>query len=196
MVADQVPSGALALELPTGRKVALIDQSVLAMGDSERRFLLGRTLDALRGGYATVLRLSPSELLQTSRLLSMLLLPTAEQPPESREFMQLLPRRSQQVFERAAQSRPTQTVTEVVASFASCADRAGLLAADDITTAVQVLVKMQVMVRMQGEEVAALGEGASGLVLGHAPHGAELVRYFLSDTFHELTLMLREPSRL
>ncbi|MBL9040195.1 MAG: tetratricopeptide repeat protein [Myxococcales bacterium] len=194
MVADQVPSGALALELPTGRKVALIDQSVLAMGDSERRFLLGRTLDALRGGYATVLRLSPSELLQTSRLLSMLLLPTAEQPPESREFMQLLPRRSQQVFERAAQSRPTQTVAEVVASFASCADRAGLLAADDITTAVQVLVKMQ------GDEATALGLGepaaGTSLVLGQAAHGAELVRYFLSDTFHELAQTLREPSRL
>ena len=164
------------------------------MGDSERRFLLGRTLDALRGGYATVLRLSPSELLQTSRLLSMLLLPTAEQPPESREFMQLLPRRSQQVFERAAQSRPTQTVTEVVASFASCADRAGLLAADDITTAVQVLVKMQ------GDEATALGLGepaaSTSLVLGQATHGAELVRYFLSDTFHELAQTLREPSRL
>ena len=120
----------------------------------------------------------------------MLLLPTAEQPPESREFMQLLPRRSQQIFERAAQIRPTQTVAEVVSSFAICAERAGLMAADDIATAVQV------MVRMQGEDVAALGEGASGLVLGHAPPGAELVRYFLSDTFHELTLTLREPSRL
>ena len=190
MVAHQVPGTALALELPASRRVVLLDQSVLGMGDGERRFLLGRTLDALRGGYATLLRLSPSELIQTSRLMSMLLLPTAEQPPESREFMQLLPRRSQQVFERAAQIRPTQTVAEVVSSFALCAERAGLLAADDIATAVQV------MVRMQGEEVAALGEGASGLVLGHAPHGAELVRYFLSDTFHELTLTLREPSRL
>ena len=194
LVAHQVPGGAQAMELPTGRKVALIDQSALAMGDSERRFVLGRTLDALRGGYATVLRLSPSELLQTSRLLTMMLLPTAEQPPESREFLQLLPRRSQQVFERAAQSRPTQTVAEVVASFTLCADRAGLLACDDIATAVQMLVKLT------GDDAASHGlsdvAGTIGMVLGHAPNGAELLHYYLSDTFHELTQTLREPSRL
>ncbi len=193
-VAHQVPGGAQALELPTGRKIALLDQSVLAMSDSERRFVLGRVLDALRGGYATVLRLSPSELLQTSRLLTMMLLPTAEQPPESREFMQLLPRRSQQVFERAAQSRPTQTVAEVVASFTLCADRAGLLACDDIATAVQMLVKLT------GDDAASHGltdvAGSLGMVLGHAPNGAELLHYYLSDTFHELTQTLREPSRL
>jgi len=192
MVAHQVPGGALALELPTGRRIALLDQSALGMADTERRFLLGRCLDALRGGYATVLRLSPSELIHTSRLMSMLLLPTAEQPPESREFMQLLPRRSQQVFERAAQSRPTQTVIEVVASFGLCADRAGLLAADDIATAVQVMVKTQ------GDEGSAAGElpGGGGFLLGQALNGAELVRYLLSDTFHELAQTLREPSRL
>lgn len=190
VIAHQVPGTALALELPTGRKVALLDQSVLAMADSERRFLLGQMLDALRGGYATLLRLSPSELLQTSRLMSMLLLPPAEQPPESREFFQLLPKRSQQVFERAAQSRPPQTVVEVVSSFGLCSERAGLLAADDIATAVQV------MVRLQGDDAAALSDVPSGLVLGLAPNGSELVRYFLSDTFHELTQTLREPSRL
>lgn len=189
-VAPQVPGTALALELPTGRKVALLDQSVLGMADSERRFLLGQTLDALRGGYATLLRLSPSELLQTSRLMSMMLLPPFEQPPESREFFQLLPKRSQQVFERAAQSRPIQTVVEVVSSFGLCAERAGLLAADDIAIAIQV------MVRLQGEDAAALSDVPSGLVLGLAPNGSDLVRYFLSDTFHELTATLREPSRL
>ncbi|HMU38719.1 MAG TPA: tetratricopeptide repeat protein [Pseudomonadota bacterium] len=212
MVAHEVPGGAQALELLTGRRVALLDQSVLAMDDSERRFLLGRVLDPLRGGYATLLRLSPSEVLQTNRLFSMLLQPVSEQPSDAREFLQLLPRRSQQVFERVAQKRPTQAFSEVMAGFSVCADRAGLLAVDDLWTAVQLLAKLS------GDDPTAFSpagtparapdgaqpgdsrtertDGRLAWVLSHAIGGAELFTYSLSEPFHELTQTLKEPSRL
>lgn len=191
LVAHDVPHGAQPLELASGQRLALLDQSVLALGDNERRFLLGRTLEPLRGGYATLLRLSANELSQAGRLLSMLLLPPTEQPPDSREFFQLLPRRSQQVFERAAQQRLSSTILETVAGFSLCADRAGLLAADDMWAAASVLG------RLQGDGAAELEHvGHRGMVLGHAPNGAELLGYYLSDTFHELTQTLREASRL
>jgi hypothetical protein len=139
---DQVPSGPLSRwnYRPDRKRGPYSTSPYSAWAIARDDFLLGRTLDALRGGYATVLRLSPSELIQTSRLLSMLLLPTAEQPPESREFMQLLPRRSQQVFERAAQIRPNPNCSRGGFKLCKlCAERAGLLAADDIATAVQVI---------------------------------------------------------
>ena len=116
------------------------------------------------------------------------------------------------MFERVAQKRPTQAFSEVMAGFSVCADRAGLLAVDDLWTAVQLLAKLS------GDDPTAFSpagtparapDGAQpgdsrtertddrlAWVLSHAIGGAELFTYSLSEPFHELTQTLKEPSRL
>ena len=65
-------------------------------------------------------------------------------------------------------------------------DRAGLLACDDVGAAARMLA------RLGGEELAVSPDGA--VALGQVAGGAELVRFFLSDAYHELRSTLGDPT--
>ena len=110
------------------------------------------------------------------------------------------------------------TVQECLSALPLCADRAGLLAADDIVATISM------MARAQGQDLHSGGAGAnetsgpvprssgrypilidvatdsaepnSGILLGQVFGGAELARYYLSDSYDEITTVLADTSRL
>lgn len=156
LLTPQLPGYMLSLERTGARPVVVLDANALSRPDSERRFLLGRAIEPLRAGYSTLLRLSDSQREAALRLLGGLLKPAAEHDDKTREFVHLLPRRSQSTIERIAASKPTLPLPELLALLPLCADRAGLLCADDITGAVRM------MARLQGEDLSA-AETKAGL---------------------------------
>jgi Tfp pilus assembly protein PilF len=149
LLTPQLPGYILSLDRTGARPVVVLDANALSRPDSERRFLLGRAIEPLRAGYSTLLRLSDSQREAALRLLGGLLKPAAEHDDKTREFVHLLPRRSQATIERIAASKPTLPLAELLALLPLCADRAGLLCADDITGAVRM------MARLQGEDLSA-----------------------------------------
>jgi hypothetical protein len=52
------------------------------------------------------------------------------------------------------------------------------------------------MARAQGEELAVVEGHGGGILLGQVSGGAELARYYLSDSYHDLVGSLRDTSRL
>jgi hypothetical protein len=129
----------------------------------------------------------------------------AETADVVKDFIAQLTRPAQQAIERLAQAGQ-QTMEQMAVSnplgqsslspegfFAALplfADRAGLLLSDDISAAVRM------MARAQGEELAVVEGHGGGILLGQVSGGAELARYYLSDSYHDLVSSLRDTSRL
>src|SRR5207247_6429356 len=122
--------------------VAVIDESYLAGPESERRFVLGRALEPLRGGYALLMRLGPGEREAVGGLLTQLLGPEEARDPATLEFTRSLPRKLQKALERLAGSGQGPQAGPWLAALQVAADRAGLLACDDMAAAARVLVRM------------------------------------------------------
>lgn len=209
LFASHVPGYVLALEplQPGTRPVVVMEQSVLERSDAERRFLLGRALESLRTGSALLLRLSSTEAAQWLRLCRGLLMTPSDRDPVTQEFFGQLPRPAQQAVDRLASTHiATQAQNAAAAASGTgsappsaedflnalplLVDRAGLLFCDDIAAAARV------MARAQGEELAVVEGHGGGILLGQVSGGAELARYYLSDSFHELVAALRDTSRL
>jgi tetratricopeptide (TPR) repeat protein len=61
---------------------------------------LGRAFDSIRGGYATLMRMSARERGEVGMLLRALFLPEAERPAAAQELVRQLPRKTQKALER------------------------------------------------------------------------------------------------
>jgi tetratricopeptide (TPR) repeat protein len=184
-VAKDVPGGLLVLDLP--RPSVFVEAALVDQPDGERRFVLGRALEPLRGGYGLMTRLRDAERAEVGQLLEQLLKPEAEREPRAQEFVRNLPRKSRAALDRlAAPGAPTvmsSSLDEWYAALALAADRAGLLACDDVGAAARMLAFLG------GEDLARTGDS-----LGQVPGVAELVRFFLSDAYHDLRSTLGDPS--
>jgi hypothetical protein len=97
-VGDEVPGGMMVLSFP--RPVVVLSRPLFTRPDRERRFLLGRAFESLRGGYAALLRLSPRERAEVGTLLRSLFLPDGERPAATQELVRQLPRKTQKALER------------------------------------------------------------------------------------------------
>jgi hypothetical protein len=108
----------------------------------------------------------------------------------TQDFIAELSSPAQQAVARLS-ATGTELLPEDFTSFLPLlADRAGLLFCDDIAAAARV------MARSQGEELAVVEGHGGGILLGQVSGGAELARYYLSDSYHELVSALRDTSRL
>ena len=191
LVAPQVPGSVLTLESYRGRPTVILEAGLLERADSERRFLLGRALEPLRGGYAVLVRLRAAEQREVERLLTNLLRPESERDATAHDFVRNLPRKSYRVVEKLTGTVPRLTAAAFFSALPLCADRAGLLSCDDVTAAARM------MARLQGEELALVDSLFGGAVLlGQVLGGTDLVRYFLSDAYHEVRGTLRDASPL
>jgi lipopolysaccharide biosynthesis regulator YciM len=188
LLARAVPGGAIAFESP--RPTVVLEAALAQRPDKERRFLLGRALEPLRGGYAMPLRLRPSERAELGHLLEQLLLPEARRDPQAQEFLKQLPRKSLRAVERLPSLVPAGgtpgSLDAWYAALAESCDRAGLVACDDLGAAAGMLA------RLGGEELAVTPEGA--VALGQVAGGNELVRFYLSDPYHALRSALGDPT--
>ena len=98
-VGDEVPGGMVVLQFP--RPTLTMSRALFQRPDRERRFLLGRAFESLRGGYAP--HPAPrrrASAARSARLLRSLLLPEAERPGPAQEFVRQLPRKTQKALER------------------------------------------------------------------------------------------------
>jgi hypothetical protein len=175
-VGDEVHGGMIALMFP--RPVVTMSRELFGRPDAERRFLLGRAFESLRGGYAPLMRLSVRERGEIGALLRALMLPEAERPAAAQEFTRELPKKAAKGIERFIGGGVGADVDAWLTALTQEQDRAGLLACDDFGSAARALA------RLAGEELAVTGEGA--VALGAVHGGTELVRYFLSDDYHRL----------
>jgi tetratricopeptide (TPR) repeat protein len=166
-VAREVPGGCQVYELP--RPTLYVSAAVIDLPDPERRFWLGRALAALRGGWAILARLDPARRSEVAMLVVELCKPESARDPQAQDFVKALPRKSQKALERIvglAQQQQVPTGPEWLAGIEAEAERAGLLACDDVAAGARA-----VAVEESGEGQAAAGA---------------LIRFYLSDGYHEL----------
>jgi hypothetical protein len=187
MLAQSVPGGVMAFESP--RPIVVVEAALVERPDGERRFYLGRALEPIRGGYTLPLRLRAAERVELGRILQQALAPEAAREPQVQEIIAKLPRKALKVVERLS-GAGVEAITAAaldtwLEALGQACDRAGLVACGDIGAAARMLA------RLGGEELAVTSDGA--VALGQVPGGAELVRFFLSDAYHELRQTLSEP---
>jgi tetratricopeptide (TPR) repeat protein len=183
-VAQQVPGGVIMFDSP--KPTVVIEAAFVERPDGERRFLLGRAFEPLRGGYALVTRLRAAQRAEVGHLLDQLIKPESEREAQVGEFVKALPRKAAKAVERLQGLAPGASIDGWFAALGQAADRAGLLACDDVGAAARMLA------RLGGEELAVSPDGA--VALGQVAGGAELVRFFLSDAYHELRSTLGDPA--
>lgn len=183
-VAQQVPGGVIIFDSP--KPTVVIEASLVERPDGERRFLLGRAFEPLRGGYALVTRLRAAQRAEVGHLLEQLIKPESEREQQVQEFVRALPRKAAKAVEKLQGLAPGASIEGWFAALGQAADRAGLLASDDVAAAARMLA------RLGGEELAVSPDGA--VALGQVAGGAELVRFFLSDAYHELRSTLGDPT--
>jgi hypothetical protein len=124
--------------------------------------------------------------------------PEGERDAATIDFVRALPRKAQKALERLQGGLQATggSVAGWYASLSLAADRAGLLACDDVGAAARVLARLSG--ESQDQMVAAGGHGPDALSLGAVQTSvsgvAELVRFFLSDAYHELRGQLGEAS--
>jgi hypothetical protein len=124
-------------------------------------------------------------------LLEQLHTPDAARAAQTQEFVRALPRKATRALERLQGMAAGSSVDGWFAALGQACDRAGLLACDDVGAAARMLA------RLGGEDlVTTMGTSNSdgAVVVGQVPGIAELVRFFLSDQYHELRQALGDPS--
>jgi tetratricopeptide (TPR) repeat protein len=197
-ISDVVPGGVLLVDLP--RPMVFFEQHIVDLPDGERRFLLGRALEPLRGGYSLVTRLDAMQRLELAQLLEQLVKPEGDREADTIDFIRALPRKAQKALEKLqGQSLMGEarlgmgtggSAAGWYTALSVAADRAGLLACDDVGAAAHVLA------RLSGESHDSMVAHHDDLALGQVAGVAELVRFFLSDAYHELRSQLGEATRL
>src|SRR5439155_6364885 len=128
-----VPGGAIAFESP--RPTVVIEAALAARSEREIRFLLGRALEPLRGGYSVALRLRAAERAELAHLLEQLLRPDRERDPRTQDFVRNLPRKAQRAIEHLVGATPEGSIDAWFLALTAASDRAGLLACDDVAAA-------------------------------------------------------------
>jgi len=182
LVAQDVPGGVVAFDVQ--KPIAVIDLAYIERTEAERRFAMARAFEPLRGGYGLLMRLGPREREDVGLLLYQLSRPDSEREPGAIEFVRQLPRKAQKALEKLAVGGQPLDSVAWMSALALGADRAGLLACDDVSAAARVLVRM-------GGSDLPLGADAA-VALGAVPGGAELVRYYLGDEYHRLRSALAQ----
>jgi tetratricopeptide (TPR) repeat protein len=181
-VGEHVPGGTIALAFP--RRILVVDREYLAEADAARRFLLGYMFDGIRGGYSLIYALGRRQRTELAALLRSLLLPEADRPGPTNEFVRALPKRAAKIIEGLAGKRRELDPEDWIEEMLATSKRAGLFASDDFPSATRMIA------RLAGENV---GDGSASTALGAVLGGADLVRFYLSDEYHRLRELLSNP---
>jgi len=207
-VAREVPSGCLVVESP--RPAVYLSTALVDRDDGERRFFLGRALEPLRGGYSLLARLGAvggTAREEVIGLIDQLCRRESEREPQTQEFIRSLPRKTLKALERVSQLAEAQTqagiptsATEWAADLELAADRAGLLACDDVSAAARALAFLSggdLLLPEATLDAALQIRTLGGIALGQpasAEHTTSLLRFFLSDAYHDLRTSLGPPA--
>ena len=158
----------------------VIDRSFVERARLPLRFLFGRAFEAIRGGYALLTAARPSAP-RSAHLLGADASPRAS-ASRGRRVRAQAAAQAAKVLER--QAGPRDVDPGWIAALRAAAKRAGLVACDDFGAATRMVA------RLGGEELAVLTDDT--VALGQVLGGPDLVRFFLSDPYHELRSTLRD----
>ncbi|MEZ4400601.1 MAG: hypothetical protein R3B06_11315 [Kofleriaceae bacterium] len=181
-VGERVPGLIGMVSAP--RKLVVIDRTLLAEADGPRRYLLGWAFEALRGGYAFLHHLGRKQRSELAAFLKSLLLPEAERPGPTNEFVRTLPKRAQRVLERHAGAGADLDGDAWIDGMLAMTKRGGLVACDDFAAATWMIARISGEMLLSHDATVALGA-----VLG----GADLVRFYLSDDYQRIREHLAAP---
>jgi hypothetical protein len=174
-VGERVPG--LVTLVASPRKLVVIDRMLANEADGPRRFLLGWAFEALRGGYAFLHHLGRRQRSELGNFMKSLLLPEADRPGPTNEFVKGLPKRAQKVLERHQGWGRDVDGDQWIDGMLGTAKRGGLLACDDFAAATWMIARLTGEMLLSHDATVALGA-----VLG----GADLVRFYLSDDYQRL----------
>lgn len=177
-IADDVPGYAVMTDEP--RASITLDAAVMQLGESERRFVLGRCFEILRAGCGLFTRLNGGQRDEVLTLLEHMLRSEERRNQQATDFLRALPKKQQKSLERLQTlERPSFSALEWLGRVERSANRTGLLASDDVNAAITMLATLR-------------GTGAADgvVLLGEVEGGASLVGFFLSDDYHALRASL------
>lgn len=174
-IGHNVPRSVVAIAHP--RPVIVIDAEIAAgETDAARRFVLGWSFDAIRGGYALLQTMGRRQRVELGGLLKSILLPENERPGPTSEFIQSLSRPALRTIETLTGMGRGADSEDWIDGMLAIGRRAGLLMCDDFATATRVIA------RLGGENLGHADTQALALVMC----GEDLVRFYLSDEYHRL----------
>jgi tetratricopeptide (TPR) repeat protein len=177
-VGDKVPGLAAVTAFP--RRLLVVDRTLLGESDLALRFLFGYAFEAIRGGYAPLLQLGARQRREVGNLLRALVSAEPELTGSVAELLGTVSARAHKVIERHAGIRDVDPGAWIDGMLA-CAKRAGLVACDDFHAAIWMVALLS------GEQLSSRDATvALGAVLG----GADLVRFYLSDSYQQLRELL------
>ncbi len=182
-VGERVPG--LVAMVASPRRLVVIDRSLVTEADGPRRYLLGWAFEALRGGYAFLHHLGKKQRSELGAFLKSLLLPEAERPGPTNDFVRTLPKRAQRVLERHSGGGRDLDGDAWIDAMLSIAKRGGLVACDDFAAATWMIARISGEMLLSHDATVALGA-----VLG----GADLVRFYLSDDYQRIRESLAAAS--
>lgn len=177
-IGEKVPGLAAVTAYP--RRLLVIDRALVDETDASLRFLFGYALEAIRGGYATLLQLGARHRRELVQLLRALVAPDGELTGPAAELVSGAPVEAQRVLGRHAGLRDVDPGAWIDGMLA-LAKRAGLVACDDFAAAIWTVARMSGEHLTDHDDTVALGS-----VLG----GPDLVRFYLSDDYQALRDLL------
>ena len=154
--------------------------------DGERRFLLGRAFEAMRGGYALVTRLRAAQRAEVGHLLDQLIKPESEREPQVRSSCARCRARRPR---RSSGCRAWRRATSIAAG----SRRSGRRPIAPASWRATMSARRRACWRgsaARSWRCHLMARWRSGRSLG----GAELVSFFLSDAYHELRSTLGDPA--
>ena len=181
-VGEKVPGLAAVTAYP--RRLLVIDRVLLGESDLALRFLLGYALEAVRGGYATLLQVGARQRRELAQILHALVSEEVEPSGLARDLIDLASPAARQVLERHAGARVDASAW--IDGMLGLAKRAGLLACDDFHAAIWMVA------RLSGEK---LDTHDATVALGSVLGGPDLVRFYLSDDYQHLRDRLQDRLR-
>jgi hypothetical protein len=164
-VGDAVPGLVVATAYP--RRVIVLDRALLPLDDASLRFVLGYHLDAVRAGYAGLLALGARQRRDAIQLLRGLVGPANERAGLAAELVDGASPRARKVVDKLANTHEPDAGAWIDAMLAT-AERAGLIACDDLVAANRVLAQL------------------TGALLP----SADLVRFYVGDGYAQLRDLL------
>ncbi|MEZ4366051.1 MAG: hypothetical protein R2939_07160 [Kofleriaceae bacterium] len=175
-VGDRVPGLVTLISHP--RPLFIFDRTLLIEPADGLRYLVGWALEALRGGYAPLLALGARARAELVTTLGELVGDELERSAPVRDLARALPPRAAERLAAIAGRGLELDVDAWLDDMAACARRAGLVACGSLAAASEMIA------RLAGEPPAVDDEVAA--VVGLRVPGPDLVRYYLSDEFHQL----------
>lgn len=175
LVGDRVPGLAVVVAFP--RPMIVLDRTLAIEPPAARRFFFGWALEAIRGGYASLLALGAAQRRELSMVMRSLLQSEGEPLGVAADVLRATGEGGVKVLAKYAGRVRDLDIGGWMDGMVAGARRSGLVACNDLSSAIWMIA------RLAGERLPSYdATRALGAVLG----GPDLIRYFIGDDYQRL----------